>query len=630
MQSHAISKRDSLAVLLLSVFILVCFLTLAGTSQALAASSFGGGSANTEIDIKDPMTATARFQPSAVEAGGTVELSVALTLTKGFHAYADRFKITIESPDDLKIDQYRVAPLTSFKDAVSKSMKDGVENSATLKATIEVPSGYKAGQYLPQIKIVYQACTPAFCLFPKTLSLKVPLEVSGAAQAAAPTSGKAAEAAPPSSDASTIQLKAALDKGLFSALILMFIVGFLTSLTPCIYPMIPITLAVLGVRAPHKGEKPSHWRSVSISIVYVLGLAVTYSTLGVVAASTGGLFGSALSNIWVVSVIAVLFVAMGLGMFGLFEVQAPAFIRNRIGNSPAKGGYVGAFATGLVAGVIASPCIGPVLVSVLAFIAQTQNQLLGFMLLFSFALGMGLLFIILGVSGSLLARLPRAGSWMEIVKYFFGTIMIAMAFYYIQPLYPKWLFLSLLGVAGAMLGSFYGAFDPLTNFNGSARLKKGGMIILFTVGVALLVGGVAQKLGLVSSTALQAATPVATANSPLPIFKPYSDAAFEEAKKSGKPIMLDFMAEWCGACKELEAQTYPVPEVSGLMNQFTMFKIDATESTDEISRITTKFGIIGLPTLMFYNAKGEAKPDLSLTGFEDAPGFAKRLKSAME
>jgi thioredoxin:protein disulfide reductase len=626
MLTSIVSKRDVSKCVTLLRLALLLFVFTASLPNAHA---FGNGKqegSQNEIDIKDPLTIRARFQPSSVEAGGTAELIMELDLAKGFHAYADRFKLIIESPDDLKLDQYKVSPIVPFKDSVSKSMKDGVEGKAVLRAVIEVPTGAKPGAVEAKIKFSYQACTSEFCLFPKTLIVKTPLTIRGAASvvAAAPV----AAAAPLSATDSGAELKSALERGLPSALLMMFVVGFLTALTPCIYPMIPITLAVLGVRAPRGGQKPSVWRSFSIAVVYVLGLAVTYSTLGVIAASTGSLFGSALSNIYVVTVIAVIFVAMGLGMFGLFEIQAPAFIRNRLGTGESKGGYIGAFSTGLIAGIVASPCIGPVLVSVLAFIAQTQNKTLGFLLLFSFALGMGMIFIVLGLSGNLLTRLPKAGGWMEGVKFLFGTIMIGMAFYYIQPIYPKWLFLALLGIAGIMISSFYGAFDPLEHPpTNTSRFRRGAMLALFLFGTAFAIAGTMMRLGLLDRVAAPvAAAPAASASAI--VWKTYTPADFEAAIASGKPVMIDFMAEWCGACKELEELTYP--KVAGDMNKFVLFKVDATESTPEIDAYTSKYNIVGLPTLLFFNSKGQALPELSLTGFEEAGAFAKRLEAALK
>jgi thiol:disulfide interchange protein DsbD len=183
----------------------------------------------------------------------------------------------------------------------------------------------------------------------------------------------------------------------FLAFLFVFAIGLLTSLTPCIYPMIPITIAVLGKEAHAR----SRWQNILVSICYVLGIGVTFSALGVFAASTGALFGSFMSSAWVLGFVCLVFFAMSLSMFGLFEIQAPQFLRDGILSHLHLHGYLGAFVSGLLAGVVASPCVGPVLVGVLTFVAQTQSLWLGFWLLFTYALGMGVLFLVFPSKDSL-------------------------------------------------------------------------------------------------------------------------------------------------------------------------------------------------------------------------------------
>jgi thioredoxin:protein disulfide reductase len=624
--SKPLPASQGLTALLLAI----CVFAFPFTADAFG---FGSGS-GTEVELnKNPLNARARFQPSAIEVGGMGEILIDLELDEGYHAYLDRFKLTVESPADLKLDDFKISPVVQFKDVVTKSMKDGVKGTARMRAGFEVPEGYKPGSYDASLKLVYQACTKEFCLFPKTLELRAPIRVTSGPPAILSAASREAPAtsAPVQQGSALDQFMEVLKKGTLPAVLLMFVAGFLTSLTPCVYPMIPITLAVLGVRAPVNGKKPSHLRSFSIAMVYVLGIAMTYSLLGVVAASTGSLFGAALSNVYVVSALALVFVAMGLSMFGLFEVQAPAFIRNRLGGSSQEGtsGYLGIFGTGLVAGVIASPCIGPVLVGVLAYIAQTQNHVFGFLLLFSFAMGMGILFLVLGLSGSLLARMPKAGSWMESVKYLFGAVMIGMAFYYIHPIYPPWLFLALLGAAGVTLASFYGAFESNSQLTPIGRLRKGSMLATFFIGVAFLASGLLARAGVITLGSPISLGPTVNASVPKLDWQPFSPSALNEALKRGQPVIVDFTADWCGACKELEAYTFPDPRVRDLSAKFALFQVDATVETAEVKPHLARFGVVGLPTLIFYDVKGNLRQDLTLTGFENADSFHKRMQSAM-
>ena len=545
-----------------------------------------------------PLTATARLQPSKIEPGGTAELILDLRLVERYHAYLDKFKLSIESPDDLKLDQFKVAPVVPFKDVVTKTMKDGIEGKATMRALVEVPQGFKDGAFTAKVKLVYQACTDEFCLFPKTVQLEAPFTVFTPAAMAPQASGPSQ----PLYTGSESDFLRALKQGTLAAVLLMFVAGFLTSLTPCVYPMIPITLAVLGAREKNQ----SHLKSFSLALVYVLGIAFTYSILGVAAASTGTLFGSALGNVWVVSGLALVSVAMGLSMYGFYEIQAPAFVRNRLGAAGGKGhGYPGAFVTGLFAGVVASPCIGPVLVSVLAYIAQTKDRTLGFVLLFSFAMGMGVLFLALGLSSSLLRKIPRAGGWMDSVKYLFGTVMIGMAFYYIHPIYPMWLFQLLLGLAVVLLAALFG------------RMKLAYAVPVLAIGLSAM--ALTAKLPGAGASAEQIAKLA---------WQPYTEKALEDALKEGKPILIDFTAEWCGACKELEKYTFTDPRVREISGKFALLRFDATEESPALDNLRARYQILGLPTLLFYDGKGKLRTELTVTGFEKADDFLKKMETA--
>ena len=285
----------------------------------------------------NPLKASARVEllsPDTKEGKVVVELS----LDEPYKAYADRFKLVLESPQCAELSDLKLEPLIQFMDTFTKKMKDGIKKHGTMTATLKLQSPDPKGL---KLKLTYQACTTEHCLFPKNIVLE-PTIVQGthSAEASAAPVEKVVSAAPMKSSATaggSSDFEKAMSGGIFSAIVFMLIAGFLTSLTPCIYPMIPITLAILGASDRRSGVRAanapprSKLRGFFLSIFYVLGIATTYSALGVTAASTGALFGSALSNIWVVSALGILFVLMGLSMYGLFEIQAPAFIRDRLG-----------------------------------------------------------------------------------------------------------------------------------------------------------------------------------------------------------------------------------------------------------------------------------------------------------
>ncbi len=220
------------------------------------------------------------------------------------------------------------------------------------------------------------------------------------------------------------------EQGLWSVLLLVFIAGLLSSLTPCVYPLIPITIGIFGAR-----QASSKLQGFLLSLTYVFGIALTYAIMGVIAASVGTVFGSAMQNPWLLGGIAVLFFALGLSSLGVFDFRLPGGLQNKLGQTGGVG-FGGAFVMGLVAGIIAAPCVGPIVAGILLYVAGQQDMVLGFVLLLVYALGMGMLFLVLGTFSSLLNKLPRAGTWMEGIKTLFGVVFITMAIYYLRFLIP--------------------------------------------------------------------------------------------------------------------------------------------------------------------------------------------------
>jgi len=552
----------------------------------------------------NPLKARAELHGKNISPGSNTSLNIYVEVAKEHKAYVDMFKVKWVHPAGVKASRITANPSFTFEDKFSKKIREGVKGSSTLSAVVEFPEDLDTQDTQGEIALTYQACTDTYCMFPKTILLPIDFKVVTDSAQMLP------DHSPQEADATSFEKM--LRQGWLQAYIFVFIAGLLTSLTPCVFPMIPITLAVIGARAA--GTKK--FKSFSLSLTYVFGIAFTYALLGLVAAKTGSLFGSYLGHPLVAIGIATLFVGLALSMFGLYDLEVPNIIKNKLlgGSTSSPSGYMGAFVTGLFAGVVASPCVGPVLVGLLTYVAESQNLFFGFTLLFVFALGLGQLFLLLGTFSGLLQRLPKSGPWMEFVKFLFGSTMLAAALYYLNPVISHRIWLGLSALTLVLVSSGFGAFatNPKSRL---LQMKKATLIALFAMGLVLGAKAIWNP-EVTSSQAHYQKLP----------WQSYSDELLELAKQEGKPVIIDFWADWCVACKEIEAFTLTDPSVRSESQRFILLKIDATTSTPQVERLKKMFSVVGLPTMIFISKDGQWRKELTVTGFEKAVPFLSKMK----
>ncbi len=370
--------------------------------------------------------------------------------------------------------------------------------------------------------------------------------------------------------------------------------GLTLNLTPCVYPMIPITVSFFGGRASE--EKLSQTTLIAHGICYILGLALTNSTIGVTAALTGGLVGALLQNSLILSAVAGILFFFALSLFGFWELRLPGGISKMAGKSYA--GYFGSFFMGLTMGIVAAPCIGPFVLGLLTWVAGIGNPWFGFLVFFTLSLGLGLPLFILALFSGQLQRLPRAGVWMNWVRSLMGWVLVGMAAYFIRPVLPETL-KSILVVAVALAAGLH-----LGWFQKAEEKSKIFPWVKTIVGSICLV---AATFWFTSWSML----------GPGIAWESYSENLLEKSIDKGKPVIVDFYADWCAPCRELEAITFHHPDVVNLAQKdFTMIKIDLTQGDNPIhERLLQEYNVKGVPTVIFLNAQGEEHTGLRIVDF---------------
>ena len=560
-----------------------------------------------ELDLSgelpvEKLTAETYISYDKVQPGSEFQIAVVVTIADGWHVNANPARdplipTTIDLPD---------VPNLTFGDVIYPAgdtlsfVSIGLASVYHDTITFGIPASLKDSAPIEpvtlELEINYQACNDEQCLRPETLSVTLPIEVVGKEETVLPANEAvfaniSYDGQQNSDSKKEGGLAGALSGGnLWLAFILVFVAGIVTSLTPCVYPLIPITVSIFGA-----SESTGMLRSFLLSLVYVFGIILTYSILGVVVASTDAVFGQIMANPWVIGPVCLILVALGLSMLGVYEIRLPSNLQNNL-NSVGGAGFVGAFAMGTVAGIIAAPCTGPALAAVLSYIAninednQTRKIILGLSLMSIYALGMGLLFICIGTFSGLISSLPRSGGWMYILENIFGIAIITMALYFLKDLqvftpvkgFLQKTFPYLVVAGGLWLSGLTQRFRGLSRL---MQLRKACGVLVAVLGAFLIILGPQQP----------AAGPHLTWD--------YDDepAALEAAKQEDKLVMLDFYATWCAACNELDHKTFSNQEVIDRLENYITVKLDFSTKSDEV--LTEKYKIVGLPVIIFMDAE---------------------------
>ena len=597
------------------------------STPASALGSLGGLTGMPQLLPPDEAFKVAASMPDA----RTIQLDYAPTANT--YLYRDKLAFVVKSPADVKVTRADT-PKGDVKDDPSFGRTEVYHRNFSARLALSRPL---ANDEKLVLAATWQGCNEAVGVCYPPIKRDFSLTSAGAASvaaAAAPSAGGPATAG----ESDTSRIERVLKGGSFWAVVATFFgFGLLLALTPCVFPMIPILSGIIA----GQNKQLTKTTGFLLSLAYVLGMAITYALAGVAAALSGTLLSNALQNPWALGVGAGIFVLLAMSMFGFFELQLPSFIQSKVSDASNKmkgGNFAGVFVMGALSAVIVGPCVAPPLAAALAFIAQTGNTTLGGVALFVLALGMGVPLLLVGLSAG--ALLPRAGGWMNAVKYFFGVMMLAIAIYLVSPLIPAWINMLLWAVLLIASAIYLHALDPLpAHASGWSRLWKG-------LGVVLLIGGLSIILGLLAGSRdlLQplevykggirggGGTALAAEQDGLAFEKVKSvaelDARLAAAKAGGQAVMLDFYADWCVSCKEMERYTFTDPKVRARLQKMVLLQADVTANTEADKALLKRFALFGPPGLVFWNGAG-AQSDYKVIGFEKPEKFVASIDAAL-
>ncbi|MCH8569577.1 MAG: thioredoxin family protein [Balneolales bacterium] len=512
--------------------------------------------------------------------------------------------LEMERSEHIILTDIRYPPALTMTFGFAEEPLDVYEETSPIYLNLRTSSSTPIGEYILRAKLTVQACDDMQCLAPGTKTVEIPIQIveAGAGMPSANEAQFLAYDDAVTGGSGSGDISALFDGNLFLAFLGIFLIGLALNLTPCVYPMISVTVSLFG------GQQDTNTlRVFGKAVIYVLGIATMYSVLGVIAALSGGLFGSWLQSPWMLGFIGFLMFGLALSMFGLYEIQMPYWLTSKLGGSGSTG-VIGLFISGLVVGIFAAPCVGPPIIALLAYVGTVGDPVFGFWVFFILSLGLGLPYLILGTFSGLMSQLPKSGTWMVWVKKLFGIILIGVGGFYLGlALFPQlveWVIVGTLLIGGIYLGFI----------EQSGKGKTGFMITKYATGIVAIGLSVMLYMNLQKEGI---------------IWETYSADKIEMAAQNGKPVMIDFYADWCIPCLELERITFTDQEVIDATQNMVRLKVDLTNfDSPESEALRQQYNIAGVPTIVFIDANGNEVQQARVIGFLRPNDFLQRVDMA--
>lgn len=606
----------------LLLLILLCLVPLSHAESFLDRLPLLGGAKQTvilspdkafglEVSVRDTSTLLANFK-----------------ITPGYYLYRDKVRFTL-SGDSAKIAGVKITNVSMPKGDMKSdpNFGDMAVFHQSFQAVITLERNTNTAQDIT-LAASYQGCKENdLCYAPidKQFIITLP-KASLTTTPQTQASPQAAQAVAMPADSESTQLAKLFKQGSFWLIVSFFFgAGLLLAFTPCVLPMIPILSGIIVGRGSH----PTKMHGFLLSLAYVLGMALAYAAIGVAAGLSGTLLSSALQTPWALGSFAAVFVLLSLSMFGFYELQLPSALQSKLTNTSNRlhGGHLsGVFVMGALSAVIVSPCVAAPMAAALLYIGQTHDAWLGGTALFALAMGMGLPLLLIGASAG--ALLPKAGAWMEAVKRFFGVLMLALAIWLISTLIPLSIQMLLWATLLVLSAIYMHALDALpNNASGWQKLWKGIGILALLLGSAYLIGALSGARDILRPLAALGNGQAAAAST-LQFVRVKNVAELDAriAQANGKTVMLDFYADWCISCKEMERYTFTDTQVQAKLRNAVLLQVDVTANSDEDKAVLKRFELFGPPAILFFDAQGREQGGRRIIGYQDAGQFLQLLK----
>jgi len=565
------------------------------------------------MSTADQVDISVALSADAVEAGGTIDAAIVLDIRDTWHINShmptfDYLIGTVAAIDpkegfivaNTKYPMGRMLTLGFADEPIS--VYDG---RTIIFVSMKVSGRITAGTDTMSALLTIQACNDQVCLAPSKVAVPIALTIVPAGTPVVPANADifsfmGSDQYVHANDDQGNLASMLETEGSFVTLLAIFVIGLALNLTPCVYPMLSVTVSLFG------GQSETRLGKVFLkAVVYVLGIASMYTALGVSAALSGGLFGSWLQSPFVLGGIAVLLFGLALSSFGLYQITIPYWVTQRLGGQTGTG-LIALYVSGLVVGVFAAPCIGPPVIALLTLVGTKGDPWFGFEVFFTLSMGLGFPYLVLGTFSGLLKKIPRSGPWLIWVERIFGVVLTGAALFYLAlalaPQYSIYVVPLTLFLGGLYLGFL----------DHSGRGKKIMQRVQWTFGAVCIVFGVMTARSLSNETVA---------------WETFSDERLAEATNNGQPVIMDFYADWCIPCIELDRNTFTDDRVIAATRDLARLKVDLTHfDSPEAEALRQRFDVSGVPTIVFLYSDGNEERSSRIVGFVPPDDFLKRLE----